>query len=281
MTRLVEQDICGIGETMAEYDRRLRDKTGAGLSRVACLAAGLDETRFHGTAAGLTLAAVTVTSGQGAIGGFAETVADIVRHLGLKAFVPTKNDIAGLAEAFERGADIVSVADDDRFVFLNPVRRTVVDNADATGRGFAAALELMANGIEGRDVLVLGAGPVGRSAAAFLAGRGARVGLYDIVKETALDASRALQGAAGGHIRVEEDLGAALKGRRHIIDATPAAGFLTEDSLEAEVLISAPGVPLGLSTTAFEKLGHRVVHDPLQIGVAAMTAMAVRDIIGG
>lgn len=46
-----------------------------------------------------------------------------------------------------------SLADDNRFVAISLITRKVLDNSQATGRFFAAALDLMAGGIMNREVL--------------------------------------------------------------------------------------------------------------------------------
>jgi len=39
--------------------------------------------------------------------------------------------------------------------------------------------------------------------------------------------------------------------------------------------VAAPGMPLGLTAAAAEKTGLRLLHDPLQIGVATMAVEAL------
>jgi pyrrolysine biosynthesis protein PylD len=106
-----------------------------------------------------------MTIGEGILHGFAEAVRDIIKHLGYEAFVPELVDMAGLAAAIDMGADVVFMADDARFIAVNLSTRHIVDNAEATGRGYGAAVEKLADGISDRAVLVIGAGQVGTSAA--------------------------------------------------------------------------------------------------------------------
>ena len=90
---------------------------------------------------------------------------DILTHIGFNAFLTQNTDASGVAEAFENSADILMMADDRRFVALAPKSCHVIDNAVATGKGFAAELDLMAGGLRGNKVLIIGCGPVGQSAA--------------------------------------------------------------------------------------------------------------------
>ena len=41
-----------------------------------------------------------------------------------------------------------------------------------------------------------------------------------------------------------------------------------------ETFIAAPGVPLGVTHNAIEKVGTRILYDPLQLGTAAMAVTA-------
>ncbi len=217
--------------------------------------------------------------GQGLLAGFPEAVAAIAAHLGFRAGVTASADAAGLAEAYEAGADLLLLADDRRFVAVDTRRRRVADNDGATGRGFAAGLEALAGGLLGRKVLLVGCGPVGRAAARFLADRGAQLGLCDLLRGRAEATARELALAPGGAsalVRVEEDLRSALRRYTLLLDATPAGAFIREDWLAAGTAVSAPGVPLGLTPEAARAVGGRLLHDPLQTGVAVMLAEAVR-----
>ena len=71
-------------------------------------------------------------------------------------------------------------ADDERFVAIDMANRRVVDNADATAKGYVAGLNLMAGGLKGKDVLVIGCGPVGSFATEVLAKLESQVSVYDV-----------------------------------------------------------------------------------------------------
>ena len=63
-----------------------------------------------------------------------------------------------------------------------------------------------------------------------------------------------------------------------MIDATPANGIIRARDIASQSYIAAPGVPLGVSSRALEKGSDRILHDPLQIGVATMAMAAVKHI---
>ena len=107
------------------------------------------------------------------IKGFCEATEGILRHIGFDTFVTRQADISGLAEACNTKADVIFVSDDNDFVGLNVRTRQYVHNAAATGKGFAAGLDLMTSGLTGQKVLVLGCGAVGRSASSTLLSYGA------------------------------------------------------------------------------------------------------------
>jgi len=67
-------------------------------------------------------------------------------------------------------------------------------------------------------------------------------------------------------------IGAAL-----IFEAAGMNQGIDADTLPADAFVAAPGLPMGLSQNAREKVGSRLLHDPLQIGVAAMVMLALAD----
>jgi len=75
-------------------------------------------------------------------------------------------------------------------------------------------------------------------------------------------------------IQIIKDLDQALKSHKFIIDASPATDIVQARHITSDTYISAPGVPVGLDKKALLKIGNRLLHDPLQIGVATMTMLA-------
>ena len=218
-----------------------------------------------------------MTCGQGVIGGFADTVQQITAHLGFNAFVTRHTDVAGLAEAFKKKSDLIILSDDDRFVAINVKSRRLVDNADATGKGYVTGLNLMTGGLKGKNVLVIGCGPVGRSAAVNLVHLGSEISVYDINPERCQGVAREIRDLLDAKIRIEKELNTALLRHRCIIDASPGADIIDENHIARDTYISAPGMPSGLSTNARAKISDRFLHDPLQIGVATMVVEAVKE----
>lgn len=269
MTRLRPSDLAGLGQSLDLYDGELQAKTGRTLRQIACRAAGIGEEQILGTVGETKVGVISVTVGQGIVEGFAETVRDIVRHLGYEAFVPELVDVGGFAAAIEEGAGVLFMADDTRFVAVNLSTRRVVDNADATGRGYGAALEGLADGIRDRPVLVIGAGQVGTSAARILREMGAQVGVFDGEKLRAQRLAREVEGV------VEGDLEQALDMYTILFEASPASGIIEARHIRPTTIVAAPGIPLGLTPEAQSRIGRRLIHDPLQIGVATMMISVV------
>lgn len=268
MTRLTEKDIWGLEQELDDYDWELQKKTGMSLAQIACFGAGIPETEFRQAAGKIPVSVVPVTAGMGIIGGFTQLVQCIVRHLGFRCQVTKGTDIDGIFIAANKGG-IVFLADDHRFIALNLVNGFAADNNKATARGFVAALNGAASGLRGKEVLVLGAGPVGSETIGFLLELGAKVVVFD------LDETKTAYFSSVSGVVVENDVDRALKRCRYLVDATPQGEFLTLDRMHSEVLVAAPGVPLGVNREAREKLKDRIIHDPLQIGVANMLAMAI------
>lgn len=267
MTRLVENDIAGLERELDVYEEELLKKTGLNLSEVACAGGNITIHDLRKAAQSYRVAVVPITSGEGVIGGFTQFVASIIRKMGFQATVTEETDVAGFYEGVCQENEIIFMADDKKFIALNLRTKKVIDNGYGTGRGFGAALAGMADGLAGREVLVIGFGPVGSSAAEYLLESGAKVAVYDQnelrMKETKKD------------MKQEPNLKQALKIYDFLIDATPEGEFISPEDLTDQAMIAAPGIPLGLNAQAFEKYRDRVIHDPLQIGVATMLALAV------
>ena len=57
---------------------------------------------------------------------------------------------------------------------------------------------------------------------------------------------------------------------RLFFDASNGRNIIRVAHVREETLVAAPGMPCGVTAGAICKLGLRLLHDPLQIGVAAM-----------
>jgi pyrrolysine biosynthesis protein PylD len=192
-------------------------------------------------------------------------VAAIVEFLGCRARVTDGTDFAGISEAVSDRCDIIMAADDDTFIAINLKACLVSDNSEATGRVYATALSLAAGGLAGKDVLLLGAGPVGRSAVAVMLNGGAALSVYD----TDPDKSESLRRLYPS-VRIAGGLEEALPSHSLLFDATPSGEFIHRGSVRRDAILSAPGVPLCLDRECEEWMRGRLLHDVLELGVAAM-----------
>ncbi len=270
MTRLKAEDIKDIASRLDKYDMELFQKTGCTLRGVACHTFRIPEKTFQSIVASVEVGIIPSQSGQGIIEGFSQTLEHIVKHLGFKAFVTTNSDVAGIAEAVEKNAEIIMMADDQRFIALNLRSNRMSDNAIATGKGYAAGLDLMAGGLEGQKVLVIGCGTVGQSAALAVLQRNANVAVFDIKPSHSYKLAREIYKTTRKKIEVETDLNMALQRYHLLIEATNAPGIITANYIRPDTHVAAPGIPLGLTPKAVEKISNRILHDPLQIGAAVM-----------
>ncbi len=270
MTRLKSKNIKDISRQLDTYDNELLQKTGHTLRGLACHALGIEEESLKPLMDSISVGVVPIRSGQGILKGFCDTVKHIVQHIGFNAFVTEGTDVAGIAEAVERNAKIIMMADDFRFVALNVKHGRIVDNADATGRGFAAGLDLMVGGLKGQKVLVIGCGPVGQSAALAAVNRGATVSVFDINAHYSNHLAQEIIELTNQSITIEPSLDSALHSHQLLLEATHSAGIIDKENITLQTYIAAPGMPLGLTPAAVEKISNRLLHDPLQIGVAVM-----------
>lgn len=265
VTRLSCIMVKGIGSELESYDKELKRKTGHTLKEIACQGTELLKIEPSGGYKP-SVAVIPVSSGQGIIEGFAEAVRDIIEYLGFISYVTSKTDVAGLAQAVEMEMDVVFLADDNRFVAINLERKHVVDNAIATAGGYIAALDYLSGGLRDKTVLVIGAGNVGKAAVEILKemGIGAKIAIYDS------DGSKSVNVAERYGAKVERGLDEALHNYTIILEASPAADIIRVEHIRPETKIAACGIPIGTTAEARSILGDRLIHDPLQIGVATM-----------
>jgi len=279
MTRLQSTDISEIGIRLDAYDQELLAKTGHTLRGLACYAVGLNEEDIVDRLPDVLIGVVPIRWGKGVIDGFSETTSDILKHLGFHSFVTANSNVSGLADALENRADIIFMSDDDHFVALNVECRQVVDNAAATGKGFAAGLNLMSGGLHGQSTLVIGCGAVGFEAAMSLANYGAQISVYDIELSRSRQLACTLDRKQKIKIRIESDLCQALSKHRFLVEATNSADIIRAEDLSPATYIAAPGMPPGLSREAAQISSARLLHDPLQTGVATMGLAALKQIL--
>ncbi|MGD2100460.1 MAG: 3-methylornithyl-N6-L-lysine dehydrogenase PylD [Desulfobacterales bacterium] len=270
MTRLQSADINHIAANLEHYDRELFDRTGHSLSGIACRAAGIDDGRTKNILPELRVSVVPISSGEGIIRGFCEAVLSILLHMGCNASITLSADVAGITESFKKRADILMMADDERFVALHIQSHTIADNAVCTGQVYVTGLNLMAGGLKGRAVLVIGCGRVGSSAAESLIRAGARVSVYDIDSKSSNALAAAIRNRFDARIQVIDRLDAALLRYKFIFDASPASNIIYAQHITPDTYVSAPGLPCGLNDEAKTAISKRILHDPLQLGVATM-----------
>jgi pyrrolysine biosynthesis protein PylD len=273
LTRLVSDQVRNIPGELAAYDLELKNKTGFTLREIAMEAAGLrkDVTVNQNR----KVAVVPITAGQGTISCFVEAVSSIAAYLDFDPFITSAPDAAGLAEAYQEGADLVIMADDYLYAAVNLKTRRVINNDQATAAGYCIALSKMAGGLKEKRVLLIGAGPVGRAAADLLVLSGARLIIYDIDREKEKGLAELIgqkyKLAVSSGLNLEE----ALSKKPIIFDASPGHSFIKAKDVNAETMVAAPGIPLGLDSAALEIVKIKLIHDHLQIGTAVMLFSAL------
>jgi pyrrolysine biosynthesis protein PylD len=276
LTRLITTDISDIAANLKNYDRELIARTGYSLSGIACRAAEIDEAQIKNLLPKILVGVIPISSGEGIISGFSDAVMGILLHMGAKTFVSRATDIAGIVESFEKRADVMMMADDERFVALHIRSRSIADNAVCTGQAFSTGLGLMAGSLKGREVLVIGCGPVGRSATQTLIRMGARVSVYDVQAEPLMEWVKTIGQNTDSKIQIIKTLEPALQRHQLILDASPAANLIHAHHITPDTYISAPGFPCGLDAEAQARLSGRFLQDPLQLGVATMLVGAAK-----
>jgi len=282
LTRLTSSDIETVAFRLDEYDAELHKALGCGLRSLALEAVGFKEGHDAIKAiSSIQAAVIPVRSGLGEINGFAQTVSAIVRHIGMRSFVSHQSDVAGVAESFERGARLIFMSDDDRFIALCPERRFFVDNTSATALGFVTGLSMMTPSDEDFSVLVLGCGPLGCTAAGYLTRMGGRVGVCDRQAQLSRKAAAVYHNPEGTHPVPVDVERLNLREWPLLYDATNSADLIHAEDVTERTRIAAPGMPCGVTAAARRLLGRRLLHDPLQIGVATMAALGLKRLVTG
>ncbi|MBR6203804.1 MAG: 3-methylornithyl-N6-L-lysine dehydrogenase PylD [Candidatus Methanomethylophilaceae archaeon] len=258
MTRLTSDMIAGVPEDRIDLDSELKRMCGTTVKEMAMQAAGLEgDCDFSSFKVGV----VPITSGLGVIGGFAQSVDAIVKRLGMRSYVTRGTDVQGFSECIRDGADMVMMADDTMFIAYNVREGRQTNNSWGTAMGYSVCLRNAAGGLEGKEVLVIGAGFVGTEAVQILKGMGAEVSVTDIVFEKA----KRLEERFG--VKALQDKEEAISSHDLILNAAPASfpGRIMREGC----IVSTPGVP-----HEFDEEGRRrakaIIHDPLEIGTAVM-----------
>lgn len=276
MTRLLPRDIDNISADLAVHNRHLISATGYSLFELGCKCWTVDPEAMLLQAKSYTVRVIPVTSGLGVITSFSDTVAGILQFLGFKAQVSTATDVSGIADAVESKVDGLFMADDVTFISLDCASWEKIDNSVVTGRMYATVMDLMVGDTANNDVLVVGCGPVGSSAAVQLLRCGRNVTLFDTSQGQAEGLKKRLFEMCNATENLEQRISIASDGRaclrafEHIIDATPDSHLIADSYLTSSTKIAIPGVPPGLSEYGFGFLQNNVVHDKLELGVTGM-----------
>ncbi len=260
MTRLTPDMISNVPRSLVKRDADLVSDLDMTLKDLAYRSVGIGPHDL--VMEGFVAASVPVSSGKGITGGFSESVCSILEHLGMSAFTTRRPDVAGLSDAVAAKADIIFMADDEEFVALNRHAGKAVNNTRSTALGYVTALKKAVGGLNGKDVLLIGAGRVGSCAAELLVRENARVTVFDIDRERA----KAHQNKFDG-LRACSDLREAMLGSMMIFNASPAT--IPGEWVREGAVISSPGMPFSFDEAGIDK-ARTIIHDPLQLGVSVM-----------
>jgi 3-methylornithyl-N6-L-lysine dehydrogenase len=267
MTRLITDWIADIGDTIKDRERDLKSKTGLSYAALAAKVSGCSVNDIDRASQEIKVAVVPITTGLGIIGSFAQSVSAVAGVLGFQSFVTKQTDVNGLCEAYQSGADIVYMADDDRFLSINLNKKKMADNDFATALGYTTALEGAIGSFVGKEILLLGCGTLGKEFMKCLKKKGASFAVHDVNLEKLAEIKKE-------EIRIIESP-EEISEFKYLIDATSQGGWLHREMLHPEVWIAAPGIPLSLDKEAYETYKEQLIHDPLQIGTASMLGLTL------
>ncbi len=263
MTRLTPVMIDNVASSLDGRDESLRSELGVDLQMFAFEATGLTPQNDGELP---LVAVVPMSCGKGIINGFTETVSAVADHIGFRSFVTRGANASGLAEAYQSGAEIIMMADDDEFIAINVRSNQITNNTLCTALGYVEALRMAEGSLWGKDVAVIGVGRVGSESISLLNSYGARVHIFDNDVRRCEEIS-----ALYSDVVVHDSIPSALGSCRLVVNASPAA--IREECLQRESTISWPGMPFNFLGSD-NPCRHTIIHDPLELGVAVMVAKA-------
>jgi pyrrolysine biosynthesis protein PylD len=270
MTRLKSDWISDIQNNIDRYDIELKAKLGFGLMELACLAVDLQKEELESKMKTDKIYIIPITSGQGEIGHFAESIKAIIDKMGFNSTITKATDVAGYYEAIIDGANVIFMADDNEFIAMNLKSGIIINNNEATAKGFFAAFRTIYEKIpkEARKVALLGAGKVGSIVLKLMAESNIDISVLEIDS----DIKRSLQEKKYKIIENLEE----LINYDLIFDASSQGDFIQKRMLKNGVWFIGPGVPISLSSDAILENQERIIHDYLPIGVSTMLTMAYK-----
>ncbi|MDD2440255.1 MAG: 3-methylornithyl-N6-L-lysine dehydrogenase PylD [Methanosarcinaceae archaeon] len=254
MALLTPADLIEINRQLAISDEVVRKSTGFEIK-------GICEALYGTKANSEKVGIVPITSGNGIIGSFSESLLAIVRYFGLEGFITEKTDVSGYYEALSAGADIVLMADDYTYLAHNLKNGKIANNQPCTGIIYAE-IASRAKQAGSKEILVVGLGKVGFPGAEHLKKKGFSVYGYDLDKT--------LLQRAVSKLRILPFSPENPKKFPVIFEATPCPNTIPEAVLEQGCLVSTPGIPCALSENLLEKYAVELVAEPLGIGTVSM-----------
>lgn len=272
MTRLTTDLIKDMENTVSEWNEDLRNISGLDLCGISDMVGKQIEGETERLSQYYTVGVVPITSGLGTIDTFSQSVAAICMSMGFNAFVTDNSDVNGFFEARCKDADIIFMADDDRYLAVNLLNGKVGDNNIGTAYAFVALLNNMAKkhnneSLKNRNVAVLGYGIIGQLMATAIEEIGGASIIYDKNQDKK---SIALADGFGWIDNSNE-----LINYSYVVDGTNEGSWLKSDMLHPDVYMAAPGIPLSLEAESQKTLKGRYVHDLLEIGTAAMIGLVL------
>ncbi|AKB20145.1 MULTISPECIES: 3-methylornithyl-N6-L-lysine dehydrogenase PylD [unclassified Methanosarcina] len=254
MALLTPEDLENINRQLHEADSAVRRVTGLDIKGVC--------KDFYGTTPCCEkIGIVPVTSGNGIIGNFSESLHAITEYFGFDSFVTDIPDVSGYYEAVRNGAQIILMADDNTFLAHNLKNGKIANNQPCTGIIYAeiASRYLKA---DSKDVLAVGLGKVGFPGVAHFVHKGFRVYGYD-ADSTILEKTASSLGITPFDPNNPRKFSI-------IFEATPCADTVPESVISENCVISTPGIPCAISNELQKKYGVELVMEPLGIGTASM-----------
>ncbi len=254
-------------DSIKANESKLKDKTGLDYITLAAKASGWSVSDLKRAAQQIKVGIVPISSGEGVSDTFSEAVAAVARIMDFTSFVAECSDMNGIYEAHRKDADILFMADDERYISFSLNKKKIADNNVATAAGYLTALEEAQGGLVGKEVLLLGFGVLGQEFLKRLLKKGIRVTGYDT------DEKRMKAMGWSGATALSDI--SEMQRFKVVIDATSQGNWIHTGMLHPDAWIAAPGIPLSLDQEAYLFHENQLIHDFLEIGTATMLGMTL------
>lgn len=255
MTRLTPEDLINIQEDIHICEQIIYEITDR---KIIQLLENIYNIKYNGEKIGI----IPITSGNGLIDNFSESLLKILRMFNMDSFITKRVDVSGYYEAIKKNADIILMADDSTFLAYNLKNMKISNNQIATGKIYSEIL-INSKNLNDKDILIIGAGNVGKPAIENFIKYNYNIYIYDLDESKIDDIIKKFPTIIKYNFNQNKKFS-------KIFEATPSENTIPESVLINGTIVSTPGIPRALSKTLETKYNIKLIMEPLGLGTLSM-----------